>query len=171
MRNEITLEVNYQKHIMNLQTKGLIMKLHRPLYFKNKILNLKMCGGIFFFFKLAGNVHALAHPKGLVAFLPLEIIEGAGYTKGKPYCWSYKTEGVRSFNGSDNNPNDYNEMIAFVKKELDGKPECIWIKPYDRNNKPKVFSLTDDIETKRRFLINDFEKQGFKDCEGVKWVI
>ena len=40
---------------MNLQTKGLIMKLHKPLYFKNKILNLKMCGWIFFFFKLAGN--------------------------------------------------------------------------------------------------------------------
>ena len=58
---------------MNLQTKGLTMKLHKPLYFKNKILNLKMCGGIFFFFKLAGNVHALAHPKGLVAFLPLKI--------------------------------------------------------------------------------------------------
>lgn len=101
----------------------------------------------------------------------VEIIEGTGYIKGKPYCWSYKTEGVCSFNGSDNNPTDYDEMIAFVKKELDGKPECIWIKPYDRNNKPKIFSLTNDIETKRRFIINDFEKQFYSDCEGVKWVI
>ncbi len=50
-------------------------------------------------------------------------------------------------------------------------PECVWWKPYDRNNQPKVFKLTEDIETKRRFIINDFEKQFFVDCDGVKWVI
>lgn len=101
----------------------------------------------------------------------VEIIEGVGHDKGKPYCWSYKTEGVNCFSGSNSNPTDYNEMIDFVKKQLDMMPECVWVKPYDRNNKPNVFSLTDDVETKRRFLINDFEKKGFKDCNGVKWVI
>ncbi len=100
----------------------------------------------------------------------VEIIEGAGYEKGKPYCWSYKSEGVRSFS-THNCPSDFDEMVDFVKKELDRMPECVWIKPYDRNNKPKKFNLTDDIETKRRFIINDFEKQFFLDCEGVKWVI
>ena len=62
-------------------------------------------------------------------------------------------------------------MIAFVKTELDKKPECIWIKPYDRNNSPKVLNLTTDIDTKWKFLINDFEKQSFKDIHLVKWAI
>lgn len=101
----------------------------------------------------------------------IEIIEGVGYKKGDHYCWGYETEGSSSFNCDPDNPSDFNEMIAFIKKNLDDRPECIWIKPYDRNKKPKNFSLTDDIETKRRFIINDFEKHLFKDCRGVKWVI
>lgn len=101
----------------------------------------------------------------------VSIIEGAGYVKGSPYCWSYKEECCSCFSGSDGNPTDFNEMIAFIKSELDKRPECIWTKPYDRNNKPAVFNLTDDIKTKRRFIIDDFEKQFFRECEGVRWVI
>lgn len=45
---------------MNLQTKELNMKLHKPLYFKFKKFIKKMCGGLFLFFKLADNTKAVA---------------------------------------------------------------------------------------------------------------
>jgi hypothetical protein len=98
----------------------------------------------------------------------VEIIEGAGYVKGSYYCYSYKSDKSNSFSCDNKNPADLDEMIEYVKKELDKRPVFVPQKPYDKADK---IDITKDVESKRRSIINEFEKQYFKETELVKWVI
>lgn len=97
----------------------------------------------------------------------VRIIEGAGYVKGSPYCWEYKSENMSSFS-IHNCPSDFDEMIEFVKKELDRSPVFVPQQPYDKKD---YIDVTKDVESKRRSIINEFEKQYFKQIEMVKWAI
>lgn len=102
----------------------------------------------------------------------IKIEKPSNYKEGDPLGYTFESrDGYPSgCSYRSNHPAELDEMIKYVTAEVSKYPPGIAWVAYDREN-DKNLPLKELIEKQRRFIIDDFEKLGFKECSGVKWVI